>query len=68
MDRSWLASSTVCASRLRTSATLLWVSRSRLGQSDPPIEGSTPVTDQTLQAMWNTIEHGGYDFMSKDDW
>jgi hypothetical protein len=26
--------------------------------------------DETLQAtaMWNTIENGGYDFMSKDDW
>ncbi|MFI7435791.1 hypothetical protein [Micromonospora haikouensis] len=24
--------------------------------------------DETLQAMWRTIEHGGYDFMSKDDW
>ncbi len=24
--------------------------------------------DETLQAMWHTIEHGGYDFMSKDDW
>jgi hypothetical protein len=25
-------------------------------------------SDETLQAMWNTVEHGGYDFMSKDDW
>lgn len=24
--------------------------------------------DETLQAMWNTIGNGGYDFMSKDDW
>jgi hypothetical protein len=24
--------------------------------------------DETLQAMWNTVENGGYDFMSKDDW
>jgi hypothetical protein len=24
--------------------------------------------DATLQAMWNTVENGGYDFMSKDDW
>jgi hypothetical protein len=24
--------------------------------------------DGTLQAMGHTIEHGGYDFMSKDDW
>jgi hypothetical protein len=23
---------------------------------------------ETLEAMWNTIENGGYDFMSKDDW
>jgi hypothetical protein len=24
--------------------------------------------DETLQAMGYTIEHGGYDFMSKNDW
>ena len=24
--------------------------------------------DETLRAMWHTIERGGYDFMSKDDW
>jgi hypothetical protein len=24
--------------------------------------------DETLQAMWNTIESGGYDFMSMGDW
>ena len=24
--------------------------------------------DETLQAMWNTVKNGGYDFMSKDDW
>jgi hypothetical protein len=24
--------------------------------------------DETLQAMWNAVENGGYDFMSKDDW
>jgi hypothetical protein len=24
--------------------------------------------DATLQAMWNTIEHGGYDFMARGDW
>ncbi|HEX8631482.1 MAG TPA: hypothetical protein VF755_25265 [Catenuloplanes sp.] len=24
--------------------------------------------DETLQAMGHTIEYGGYDFMSKDDW
>jgi hypothetical protein len=25
-------------------------------------------SDETPQAMWNTVEHGGYDFMTKDDW
>jgi hypothetical protein len=32
------------------------------------VEGAGPENDETLQAVWNTIEHGGYDFMSKDDW
>ncbi|MFI6129481.1 hypothetical protein [Micromonospora sp. NPDC051141] len=33
-----------------------------------PSDGFDPATDETLQAMWNTIDDGGYDFMSKDDW
>ena len=24
--------------------------------------------DETLRAMCHTVENGGYDFMSKDDW
>lgn len=38
-----------------------------------PVRGSTSEvteleSDETLQAMWNTVEDGGYDFMTKDDW
>lgn len=38
-----------------------------------PVRGSTAEvaeleSDETLQAMWNTVENGGYDFMAKDDW
>jgi hypothetical protein len=49
--------------------------RRRQSQSDgdrAAAAGSAHVTelenDETLQAMWNTVENGGYDFMSKDDW
>ncbi len=30
--------------------------------------GFDPATDETLQTMWNTIDNGGYDCMSKGDW
>jgi len=31
-------------------------------------ESAELANNEVLQMMWNTIENGGYDFMSKDDW
>jgi hypothetical protein len=38
------------------------------GQPEPTAEAAELENDQTLQAMWDTVENGGYDFMSKGDW
>jgi hypothetical protein len=47
--------------------------RAEARRAPQPVRGSAAeVTEleshETLQAMWNTVENGGYDFMTKDDW